>query len=181
MKKYSKRSLTILLAAAGWIVFSFYFITIPSQMNISAPKEGFLAPNFDLEGIDGSKIQLEELRGSPIVINFWASWCPPCRAEMPALQRVTEKYNDQNLHVLAVNLTDRDNISSVEKFIKSYGLTFPVLFDRTGGTASAYRIKALPTTYFINENGIISDIIIGGPMTEPLIQSKIEKMLQDGS
>ncbi len=181
MHKFSKRSLIILIAAAGWIAYSSYFITLPSQVNISAPKEGFIAPNFELDSGDGSKIQLEKLRGYPIVINFWASWCPPCRAEMPALQRVYEEYKDQNLHILAVNLTDQDNKQSIEKFIQSNGLTFPVLFDYLGDTANTYRVKALPTTFFINKYGIISDIIIGGPMTESLIQSKIEKMLQDGS
>ena len=91
MHKFTKRSLAILLATAGWIAFSSYFITIPSQMDISAPKEGFFAPNFELDSIDGSKIQLEKLRGNPIVINFWASWCPPCRAEMPALQKLSRE------------------------------------------------------------------------------------------
>ncbi len=181
MHKFSKRSLIILIGAAGWIAFSTNFITSPSAGDISAPKEGFIAPNFELDSVDGNKIQLEKLRGYPVVINFWASWCPPCRAEMPALQRVYEDYKDQSLHVLAVNMTNQDNILSIEKFIESNGLTFPVLFDYLGDTATKYQVKALPTTYFINEYGIISDIIIGGPMTESLIKSKIEKMLRDGS
>ena len=181
MQKLSKTSLIILSVAAGWIAFSSFFINQPTQSDISAPKEGFNAPDFRLDSLEEESIQLDQLIGDPIVINFWASWCPPCRAEMPALQRVYEKYKDQNLHVLAVNMTDQDNIRDIEQFVDSNGLTFPVLFDYLGDTATKYQVKALPTTFFINRNGTISDIIIGGPMPESLFQSKIEKLLQDES
>src|SRR4030066_905235 len=99
---------------------------------IPSPRGGFLAPDFTLELLGGGQVTLSELRGKGVVINLWASWCPPCRAEMPAIQRVYEKTKGRGLEVLAVNTTFQDSERAAADFIQERGLTFPVPRDRSG-------------------------------------------------
>ncbi len=110
-------------------------------------------------------------------MNFWATWCPPCRAEMPAMQRVFRDYEDRGLIVLAVNSINQNSLNAVGEFIEQYGLTFPILLDDQGVVANEYQIRSLPTTFFIDSKGVIREIVIGGPMSEALLRSRIENML----
>ena len=146
---------------------------------IPSPREGFLAPDFTLESLSGEQISLSDLRGKAIVLNLWASWCPPCRAEMPALQRVYQENHERGLEVLAVNMTAQDNITAVEDFVQEFNLTFPILLDASGEVGNAYLMRALPTTFFIDQEGIIQRVIVGGPMSEVTLQSTVEQLLED--
>ena len=147
---------------------------------IPSPREGFLAPDFTLELLGGGDVTLSELRGKGVVINLWASWCPPCRAEMPAIQRVYEKTRERGLEVLAVNTTFQDSEPAAADFIQELGLTFPVPLDRSGTVSRQYQLRALPSTFFVDREGIIRKVIIGGPMSEATIQTAVEEILEGG-
>jgi len=148
---------------------------------IPSPREGFLAPDFTLELLGGGQVTLSELRGKGVVINLWASWCPPCRAEMPAIQQVYEKAKGRGLAVLAVNTTFQDSERDAAAFIQELGLTFLVPLDRDGTVSRQYQLRALPSTFFVDREGVIRKVIIGGPMSEATIQTAVEEILeQDG-
>jgi len=110
------------------------------------------------------------------MINFWASWCKPCQVEMPAIQRLYQKYNP-DIVFLAVNSTKQDSLSAASGFVEANQLDFPVLLDPENTVNSIYRIQALPTTYFVNSKGIIKEIIIGGPMSETLLEIRLQNIL----
>ena len=146
---------------------------------LSLPHQGFQAPDFNLQTLNGDTITLSELHGHPIIINLWASWCPPCRAEMPALESVYQDYQDQGIIILAVNATNQDNIDEAKEFIKMHNLTFPILLDVNGEVSRLYQLRSLPTTYFVDGDGKIQEIVIGGPMAEALLRVRIEKLLKE--
>lgn len=120
--------------------------------NSSNPNVGQLAPDFTLTDLEGEPVKLSDLRGRAVLLNFWASWCPPCRAEMPDLQEAHEKYSD-GIRILAVNI--QEDKEAVKNFVQEFGLTFTVLLDSDGSVARTYRIAAIPTSFFIDRNGII--------------------------
>ena len=144
-----------------------------------SPREGFLAPDFTLDTLDGTKATLSELRGRIVLINLWATWCPPCRAEMPALENAYKQYKDSGVVVLGLNVTNQDSEKDIPPFVDEFGLTFPILLDRDGSVSALYQLKGLPTTYFVNREGIIWTVVVGGPMNETFIRSKIEALLQE--
>ncbi|MCJ7566291.1 MAG: TlpA family protein disulfide reductase [Anaerolineales bacterium] len=146
---------------------------------IPSPREGFLAPDFTLDSLSGAPISLSDMRGKAVVLNLWASWCPPCRAEMPAIQRVYQENHERGLEVLAVNMTAQDNLAAVEKFVQEFNLTFPILLDTSGEVGNTYLMRALPTTFFIDHEGVIQRVIVGGPMSEVTLQSTVEQLLED--
>lgn len=167
----------VMSLSAIWIWISRNPANIEGYAVEQIPHTGFSAPDFNLETIDGKKIQLSELQGKPIIINLWASWCPPCRAEMPALQNVHDTYQNQGLVVLAINATNQDNLQSAIDFTQKHNLTFPILLDVTGKVSNLYQLRSLPTTFFIDESGIIQEIVIGGPMAEALLRVRAERLL----
>jgi len=171
--------LVVFILGAGWIWVS----RVPPAATTSgkppqSPRQGFIAPDFTLDLLGGGQVSLSELRGSVLMINLWASWCPPCRAEMPAIQNAYEDYHDRGFEVLAINTTYQDQEEAAQAFVNEFGLTFPVLLDRTGSVANRYLLRALPTTFFVDRDGVIQDVVIGGPMSEALIRSKIEAALE---
>jgi cytochrome c biogenesis protein CcmG, thiol:disulfide interchange protein DsbE len=162
-----------------WIGLSRVDNPIDGSSAPPSPQVGFTAPDFTLDSLAGDPITLTDLRGKVVVLNFWASWCPPCRAEMPALNVVYEKHRDQGLVVLGVNTAYQDDEASARTAIRDWGLTFPIVFDRDGASGRQYRVQAMPTTFFIGRDGVIRDIVFGGPMSEALIASKIEKLMSN--
>ncbi len=172
-------SIWILLAGAAWIWFSRVPSDSRSSQPISAPQESFLAPDFDLTTLDGENLSLSDLRGSPAIINFWASWCPPCRAEMPALQQVFNDYEDLGLIIAAINATNQDSISEAASFVSENNLTFPIPLDKTGSVSRSYNLHSLPTTVFVDSQGIIRKIIIGGPIPTALLRVQVEKLFEE--
>jgi cytochrome c biogenesis protein CcmG/thiol:disulfide interchange protein DsbE len=145
---------------------------------IPSPREGFLAPDFTLEGINGETFTLSDLQGSVVVVNLWASWCPPCRAEMPALQEVYENNRGRGLEILAVNTTYQDREAEAKAFVDELGLSFPILLERTGEMAKGYQLRAMPSTFFIDKEGVIRKVILGGPMSEATLQTAVEELLE---
>jgi len=174
-----KRILSILLVltSGSWIIFTTNQSTKRDPTNMVAPQVGFMIPDFNLTGIYGEKYQISTYKSTPMVVNFWASWCKPCEAEMPALQNMYKKYSSE-IAILTINNTQQDNLEEVRKFINFHQLEFPVLLDHDGTTISLFNIQALPTTYFVNSKGIITEIIIGGPMSEVLLEIRINNLLE---
>ncbi|MGD8191243.1 TlpA family protein disulfide reductase [Brevibacillus ginsengisoli] len=118
------------------------------------------ASSFSLKGIDGKTYRFEGPREKPIVINFWASWCGPCREEAPDLKKLSDTYKEK-VDIYAVNLTSQDNRQDVNEFIKKYQFDFPILLDEKGEVADRYKIQAIPTTFFIDKQGIVQQTVIG--------------------
>lgn len=142
-------------------------------------KEGIFSGNkaydFALLDKEGNEISLSSLKGKVVFLNFWASWCGPCRMEMPHMQKVYEEYKDKDVVILAVNITasEKNGIEGVNSFLQENKYTFPVLYDKDGTVAEKYRISAIPTTYIINKDGIIVNLVRQS-MSEEMIKQQIE-------
>ncbi len=168
----------ILLLGLAWIFVSADRSGMSTAGQIPAPQQGFLAPDFELKTPMGETVKLSDLRGQAVLVNLWATWCPPCRAEMQTIETVYNEYKDQGFVVLAVNMTYQDNALDVMPFVNQEGLTFPILLDETGDMANAYQLKSLPSSYFIGRDGIIHEVVIGGPMAEALLRTRVEDILK---
>ncbi len=138
-----------------------------------APEVGKVAPTFNLRTPDGQVINLADLRGQVVLVNFWATWCPPCRAEMPAIQAAYTKYQPQGFMVLAVTADAQP--SDVTDFFQVRGLSFPALLD-DGQVHAAYRANGLPASFFIDRQGVVR-AIHHGAMSEAVITQEIEQLL----
>ncbi len=169
----------VLLLGGAWTWLSAVPASSTTGGQIPAPREGFLAPDFTLDLLTGGQAALLDLRGTVVVINFWASWCPPCRAEMPALDRVYEAHRARGLEILAVNTTYQDTEAAATDFAVRNNLSFPILLDRDGSVSARYQLRALPSTYFVDRNGVIRRVVVGGPMSEAVILSTIEPLLNE--
>ena len=123
------------------------------------------APDFFLRTLNGRSVRLSDYRGKTVVLNFWASWCPPCRREMPDFQTLWEERGPSgpdDLVILAVNLLPEDTIAAAEGFVEEFGLTFPVLLDTSRGeVARRYGVRALPATFFVDREGIVRTTALG--------------------
>lgn len=129
---------------------------------VTGIEEGNKAPDFELETLDGNKIKLSDLQGKKVIVNFWATWCPPCKAEMPHMQEFYEEKSKDGVEILAVNLTTSEkNANNVGSFVKDYGLTFPILLDRNGNIGRIYQAFTIPTSYVIDTKGFIQKRIVG--------------------
>ena len=138
--------------------------------------KGDLAPDFTLTTLDGKKVQLSELKGKKVIVNFWATWCPPCKAEMPHMQNFYEDFSDEeNVEILAVNMTSQDKEESVQNFVQDYELTFPIPLDTEGVVRETYQVLRIPTSYMIDTKGRIQNKI-EGPMDENMIKDFVTNL-----
>ncbi len=158
----------ILLVGVGYVVFQ----------NLSSSKElireGKTTPDFSLETLDGKQIRLSELSGQGVLINFWATSCTYCLEEMPAIERQYQKYKDQGIEVLGVNI--RENYATVSGYVRRLGVTFPILMDRSGEITKQYQVGALPHSIFLAPDGTVKSIYIG-EMKEAVIESHFKSIL----
>jgi len=157
--------LIILLSALGYTLYANFFVSKDKV------KVGSDAPDFVLQDLNGDKYQFSEYAGKGIFLNFWGTWCEPCKREMPYMERQYQYYKNHGVEVLAVNVGE-SNIA-VENFAKEYGLTFPILLDKKLEVLNAYGVDPLPTTFLIDKNGKVVKIITG-PMTERDIRDYME-------
>ncbi|MGE5138809.1 MAG: TlpA family protein disulfide reductase [Rudaea sp.] len=139
-----------------------------------APSVGSVAPDFTLPAIDNRKVSLAQFRGKPVIVNFWATWCGPCNAEMPNLEKVYQQHKN-DIVILAIDQGDSGD--QVKGFSEIYHLNFPLILDQKMQVGDRYRVNALPTTVFVDKQGIVREIHIGGPMTTDFIESRIRTLL----
>ena len=145
-------------------------------VGLSPVKPGTRVIDFELEDLKGKKIKLSSLSGQVVFLNFWATWCPPCRAEMPSMERLHARFKDRGLVVLGVDL--QEGKSEVEGFVREYKLTFPILLDRTGSAGGDYGVRSIPTTFVIGRDGsIVAGRIGGQEWDDPKVVALFERLL----
>lgn len=145
--------------------------------------KGDIPPDFTLTSLDGEDITLSDLRGKKVVLNFWATWCPPCKAEMPHMQSFYDEYaKEKNVEIIAVNLTEAERdvtadakVDTVMTFRDSFELTFPILLDPDNEAGLNYQVITIPTTYFIDSNGYIQRAI-RGPMDVDMLNDYVDAL-----
>lgn len=140
--------------------------TIPGLGRV-APEVGAIAPPFDALTLAGERVSLLDLRGNPVIINFWATWCEPCRVEMPELQGLYERRED--VTVLAVNLGEP--LAVIQPWVEALDLSYPLVLDPAGEITAAYRVRVQPTTYLIGAEGRIQHISYGPTTADALSQA----------
>jgi cytochrome c biogenesis protein CcmG, thiol:disulfide interchange protein DsbE len=137
---------------------------------------GYRAPSFELTDFDGKTVKLSDLKGKPVVLNFWASWCGPCKAEMPDLESIHKQYG-QHVQFYGINLTSQDDVASARKFAEATGITFPVLLDKEGMSQKNYRIVSVPTTYAIDADVRIVEIRKGA-ISKAAMDGMLQRLTQ---
>lgn len=169
--------LGVLLLGVLWIWVTRADTNAAPDAHIVAPHTNFRAPAFVLNALDSETYSAENLAGKIVVLNFWATWCPPCRAEMPALDAVQRANQNDNVVILGVN--QMEDARAVETFAREFNLTFPLLRDADGAVSAQYQVSALPTTFFIDRRGVIRNVVIGGSMSREFIQNQINVLLAE--
>lgn len=144
----------ILAGLVVLLVLSFIYRQESQSNTATIPEKGYQAPSFQLEDQNGTSYDLSSMKGKVVFINFWATWCPPCRAETPDLVNLYEKYQDQVVF-LGINATKVDSPDKVEAFIKQYKVSYPIPLDSSGKVVNQYRVHSYPTSYIIDSQGVI--------------------------
>jgi len=161
------------ILTATVVVLTLVLLTVGCSS--SAPQVGKQAPDFQLPNLEGQPISLSDFRGKPVLVNFWAVRCPPCRFEMPFIQAIFEESSDTELVVLAVDIGEAP--STVKDFIQSGNFSFPVLLDTDQDVALEYNIRAIPTTFLIDKDGIIQVIKVGAFPSMLEIKRSLSKII----
>jgi len=165
LKQLKKLGPAVDLVLLSIIIILIGAIFLQMKGNGSALGEGDTAPDFMLKTLDGQPVSLSEWRGGPVLVNFWASWCGPCKIEMPAIQAAYDEHKRHGFVVLAV--TVNDSAENAKQFFEAYDLTFPLLMD-DGQVSNTYQVVGLPTSYFVGRDGRITAVHVGGLTEETL-------------
>ncbi|SOC38121.1 thiol-disulfide oxidoreductase ResA [Ureibacillus acetophenoni] len=172
MDKKRKRSiirgviLAVLVIAIGFTVYSSF-----TKDKVELLTEGDTAPDFELVGLDGKKHRLSDYRGEGVMLNFWGTWCEPCKREMPAMDRQYDVFKDQGVNLLTINIAQSE--FEVQNFLNNLGVDFPTVIDKTRDVMTAYNVIDLPASIFIDPNGKVVKIKTG-EMKEADIISHME-------
>lgn len=153
--------------------------TVPGNQTGSPSGNGQAAPDIVLENLDGKTVRLSDYRGKVVILNFWASWCPPCKAEMPELEQASREYTQgSEVVLLTVNLTDgaRETAAKARQYIEENRYSMPVLLDTSGKAADDYNINSIPTTIIIDKQGNIWTRL-SGPTTKAALQGYIDQVM----
>ncbi|HEU4758834.1 MAG TPA: redoxin domain-containing protein [Dehalococcoidia bacterium] len=149
-------------------------VTLTSAPSGPAPHVGREAPDFEVRGLDGQTYHLSDFRGRPVWLTFWATWCPPCRAENPDIQEVYEANSDRGLVILALSIGE--STETVRGYVQRTGLTYTIGLDQSTAVAARYRIVGIPTHFFVDADGIIRDWRIGS-MSKKTMEKKVEGIM----
>jgi peroxiredoxin len=161
-------------------------IALPAERNPTgespSASQGRAAPDFLLRSLDGETVRLSDLQGRPVIVNFWATWCPTCRSETPDLIALYEEHRDAGLTLLGVNLREADG--QVQGFVDDFGITYPVVLDRSGQVAGTWRIggpnNGVPSTYFIDSDGVVR-LVVFGFLTQDKMAEGLALILPEGT
>ena len=166
----------MLMVAAG-ILYAWLGQSVQPEVSIPTEpaQETVPAPDFTVYDAEGNPVKLSDYFGKPIVLNFWASWCGPCRMEMPHFEKAYQEMGEDIQFVMVNMTTGRETQQSAQDFLDETGYTFPVLFDTTGDAAIAYGAYSLPMSVFIDAQGNVQDLAIGA-IDEATLLGKIEKI-----
>lgn len=168
----------VLVLGIGWIAYSQQLLLQANAGDAGqlepAPVAGHPAPDFELANIDGEMLRLSDYKGTPVIVNFWATWCAPCRAEFPEFQEAAVD-NADTLLIIGVNSTSVDQIDKIPGFVDEFGITFPIVLDVDGDVVDTYGVLGLPTTVFIDSNGMVNEVFTG-PLNKAYIESKISEL-----
>ena len=167
----NKKISIFLIAALIVVGLSFFFLQSPGNGVVSAEvgtEIGMQAPDFTLKNMNNNEVSLSDYRGQKVFLNFWASWCPPCRKEMPDMQKLHEEYGAEEVAILAVNVGESK--STAANFMMQNGLSFPVLLDNSKDTARNYLVRGIPSSYFLDQNGIIEEKVVGAVSYEKMLE-----------
>ncbi|MDA7027771.1 thiol-disulfide oxidoreductase ResA [Bacillus sp. CLL-7-23] len=164
--------LLVLLTALGYTLYSAVF---DNKEKVTA---GVQAPNFSLEEVGGNRLKLEDLKGKGVFLNFWGSWCEPCKKEFPYMVNQYKKFKDQGVEIVAVNVGESK--LAVQNFIKNKGVNFPVVLDKDRQVLEAYGVIPIPTTFLINSDGEVVKVV-ESEMTERMIHDYLNMIKPKGS
>lgn len=157
------------------------YYSLSSQYEAETPVQDNMETSTDFAVLDerGGSVKLSDFYGKPTVVNFWATWCGPCRSEFPAFEKMYKKYGD-DVNFMMVNMTDgfQETVESAKAFVNDNGYTFPVYFDTNYEAANAYSVNAVPMTLFIDSSGYIVETYTGA-MSESALEKYIEKIVGD--
>ena len=151
-------------------------VLVMATVRPSAQGLGAVAPDFSLKTLAGDTVSLSHLRGRPVFLNFWATWCKPCRGEMTDIIAAYDAHHTAGLEVVAINLTDQERMKDVRTFVHELRLPFPVLLDEKGKVRKTYRLRGVPTSVFIDTLGVVRLVNIG-PITRENIQRGLAEIL----
>lgn len=143
-------------------------LALPASAQVTAP--GHNAPNFALTDLQGNTVKLSDLRGKIVVLNFWATWCPPCKQEIPWLVDMQKRYGSQGLQIVGVSMDDGDP-KDVVKFAAANSINYPILIGEDKVADQYGGIEYLPTTFYIDRNGVVLDRVFGEPQREEIEQN----------
>ncbi len=153
----------------------------PSELP-PVPEVGRQAPDFTLTDLEGNSVTLSNFRGKVVFINFWASWCPPCRAEMPEIEALYQEYKDKDVVVIGVDILVWEILkgydeSDVRQFVQQGGYSWTFVLDTTGEVANNYGIIAIPTSFFLDKEGVIQAVNVGA-MTKRAMESRLAEAMK---
>jgi|LSQX01.3.fsa_nt_gb thiol-disulfide isomerase/thioredoxin len=172
--------LLLLLATLGYNLFAPKYSQQDDSLSNSSQAEKNVAPDFTVQDASGTDVSLSDFKGEPVVLNFWASWCPPCKAEMPDYEKMYQEYSPKGVVFMMVNLTDgdRETTDRAKQFLNDNNYTFPAYFDTTLSAADAYEIYAIPKSIFIDQDGNVVNTY-ETMIDEAIIKENIEKLLEE--
>ncbi|ARJ40161.1 thiol-disulfide oxidoreductase [Sporosarcina sp. P21c] len=173
-KKKNKKTIRLISRAALLVILAAIIIyAITSNDKVKVLAEGDMAPDFELVDLEGNEHRLSDYKGQGVFLNFWGTWCPPCKKEMPHMEDLYKDFEAKGVHILTVNVGEPK--VKIELFRDDMNLSFPMLWDKNKTVMDLYNIKPLPTTFLINPEGKITKVIKQG-MTEQQIYEYLESI-----
>ena len=168
----------------SWVIVAILllFVTaIPVRGQHTAPQTNHVAPDFTLPDLEGKQVSLSKYKGKVVLLNFWATWCPPCRLEMPTMEKAYQKYRTKGFEIVAVSI-DSGPTSAIKDFLQEFGLNFQVLLDPQMETLRTFRGFSLPTSFVIDRRGVIRLREPGyRDWTDPESTKLLQRLLAEGS